>query len=104
MSRLKSSLARSISPSLPTEIVATDPAAAATTAKLTADLTHVEAMPSPALDLQENLRSAWTLRAAEPKAVSNAAADTRKIPVGWALTAVALGCGAFWACIALVVF
>jgi len=65
MSRLKSSLARSISPSLPTEIVATDPAAAATTAKLTADLTHV---------------------------------------VGWALTAVALGCGAFWACIALVVF
>ena len=99
MSRLKSSLARPEYPSLPT-----DAAAADTSAKLTTDLTQVEAMPSPALDLQENLRSAWTLRATAPKTAGDVTADTRKIPVGWALTAVALGCGAFWACIALVVF
>ncbi len=104
MSPLKSSSARArpVPSSLPTET--TDSAAADTTVKLTTDLTHVEAMPSPALDLQENLRNAWTLRATEPKTVSDAAAETRKIPVGWALTAVALGCGAFWACVAMVVF
>lgn len=100
MSPLKSSQARPVSSSLPAEAAA----AADTPAKLTTDLTHVEAMPSPALDLQENLRSAWTLRATEAKLSADATSDTRKIPVGWALTAVALGCGAFWACVAMVVF
>ncbi len=96
-------MARSVSPSIPAQAAAADPATADTAAKFTTDLTQVEAMPSPALDLQENLRNTWTLRTSEPKTVAETA-DTRKIPVGWALMAVALGCGAFWACIALVVF
>jgi hypothetical protein len=99
MSRLKSSQARPVSASLPSEAAAAD-----TPVKLTTDLTQVKAMPSPALDLQDNLRSAWTLRAQDPLPASVTAGDTRKIPVGWALTAVALGCGAFWACVAMVVF
>jgi hypothetical protein len=102
MSRLKLSLARSTDQtrkdSAPQDIAAAD-----TAPKLTTDLTQVEAMPSPALDLQENLRSTWTLPSTAPQMHADAA-DTRKIPVGWALTAVALSCGAVWACIALVVF
>ena len=94
-----SSLARS-APATDTNPNATAPAVSDTPVKLTTDLSQMDAMPSPALDLQENLRNAWTL----PAPTGSTATDDRKIPVGWALTAVALGCGAFWACIALVVF
>ena len=106
MSQSRFSLARSSSaqsslgPAIDANSNAATPVVADTPVKLTTDLSQMDAMPSPALDLQENLRSAWTLRAAEPKP----AADTRKIPVGWALMAVALGCGAFWTCVAMVAF
>jgi hypothetical protein len=96
MSRSKSSLARSVST---TETVAAPDTASPTPVKLTTDLTQVDTMPSPALDLQHNLRRAWTVPAAE----SQSAAE-RKIPVGWALTAVLLGCGVFWAAVAFAVF
>ncbi len=97
MSRTKSSLARSAP-------VADVPAAAPDTCapapvKLTTDLSQATAMPSPALDLQDNLRQAW----AAPQTDASAS-DERKIPIGWALTAVLVGCGAFWACLAMVIF
>lgn len=97
MSRSRSSLAKS---PLAQPAPATETAAVDTPAKLTADLSQVDPMPSPALNLQENLRNAWTAPAPQAEAVSG----ERKIRVGWALTAVLVGCGAVWACIALVLF
>ena len=99
MSPSKSSLARSVQMTVTSEVLPDDMTDIAPV-KLTTDLTQVDAMPSPALDLQDNLRQAWTA----PAAPAPATADERKIPVGWALTAVLLGCGAFWACVALIVF
>ena len=101
MSRFKSSLARSVPA---TDTVSTDARFVSThtdaAPKLTTDLSQVDAMPSPALDLQQNLRTAWTT----PNAAAETAPDTGKIPVGWALAAVVVGCGAFWACVAAIVF
>jgi len=98
MSRTKSSLARSAAPA---EIPAAAPdALAPAPVKLTTDLTQATAMPSPALDLQDNLRQAWSA----PQASDVSGTEDRKIPIGWALTAVLIGCGAFWACVAMVVF
>ena len=100
-SSVKSSARSSAKPVSLDEITPTPDAAAldATPVKLTTDLAQVNPMPSPALDLQDNLRQAWTTPSS-----GQTAGDERKIPIGWALTAVLLGCGAFWACIALVVF
>jgi len=114
MSQSRSSLARSSSaqpsqdnPALARSVPASEtnpnaavPAVADTPVKLTTDLSQMDAMPSPALDLQENLRNALTMSAP----AGRTATDGRKIPVGWALTAVLVGCGAVWACIALLVF
>ena len=101
MSPSKSSLARSV-PS--TDTLSTDARPVSTRTdvapKLTTDLSQVDAMPSPALDLQQNLRNAWTA----PVETGETASNTRKIPVGWALAAVVVGCGAFWACVAAIVF
>lgn len=101
MSVSKSSMARSSQTrsASTTETVSTGTAAPDSAAKLTTDLSQVEVMPSPALDLQENLRNAW----AKPAPEAGAERDARKVPIGWALTAVLVGCGAVWACIALVV-
>jgi len=97
MSRTKSSLARSASVA---EVPAAAPdASAPAPVKLTTDLSQATAMPSPALDLQDNLRQAWS----GPQAAAPAD-DDRKIPIGWALTAVLVGCGAFWACVAMAIF
>ncbi len=93
----KSSLARSASSPEATPDIAT---LAPSPVKLTTDLTQVDAMPSPALDLQENLRQVWS---AAPSDTSRAA-DERKIPLGWALAGVAVGCGVFWALLAAVIF
>ncbi len=106
MSQSRSSLARSSSaqsslgPAIDANSNAATPVVADTPVKLTTDLSQMDAMPSPALDLQENLRNALTM----PAPANRAAADGRKIPVGWALTAVLVGCGAVWTCIALLVF
>jgi len=96
MSPSKSSLARSVPT---TESVTPSDAVAPTPVKLTTDLTQVDTMPSPALDLQDNLRQAWAAPATERQTEAE-----RRIPVGWALTAVLLGCGAFWAAVAFIVF
>jgi hypothetical protein len=80
--------------------VSIETATADTAAKLTTDLSQVEAMPSPALDLQENLRNSWTT----PAVSADTGSEGRKIPIGWALTAVLVGCAAVWAGIALIVF
>jgi len=101
MSRSKSSLAKSsVAKPSTAETVSPGTAAPDTAAKLTTDLSQVEAMPSPALDLQENLRNAWT----RPAATAEARPEERKIPIGWALTVVLVGCAAVWACVALVIF
>ena len=97
MSRTKSSLARK-APSTDTPATAPETVSAPAAVQLTTDLSQANAMPSPALNLQDNLRQAWNAP------VAQAAQDDRKIPVGWALTAVLLGCGAFWACLAMIVF
>jgi hypothetical protein len=100
MSPLKSSLAQS-APAPETDTVApSDASFESPSVKLTTDLTQVTAMPSPALHLQDSLRHAWS--ASQP--VQHTAANERKIPIGWALTVVLVGCGAFWACLAAVIF
>ncbi len=106
MSQSRSSLAKSSSahsslgPTADATPNAAAPAVADTPVKLTTDLSQMDAMPSPALDLQENLRNALTM----PAPASRTTTDGGKIPVGWALTAVLVGCGAVWACIALLIF
>lgn len=97
MSALKSSRAHQAHP-VETEVSAPEAASESPSVQLTTDLSQVNAMPSPALHLQDSLRQAWAAPAPAKEGIE------RKIPVGWALTAVLLGCGAFWACIAMVVF
>lgn len=97
MSALKSSRIHQALPA-ETEVSASDAASESPSVQLTTDLSQVNAMPSPALHLQDSLRQAWATPALTTEG------SERKIPVGWALTAVLLGCGAFWACVAMVVF
>ena len=97
MSALKSSRVHQALP-VETEATAPDAAHESPSVQLTTDLSQVNAMPSPALHLQDNLRQAWSAPVAAPTGIE------RKIPVGWALTAVLVGCGAFWACVAMVIF
>lgn len=97
MSALKSSRAHQAHP-VENEVSAPDAASESPSVQLTTDLSQVTAMPSPALHLQDSLRQAWAAPAPAKEGIE------RKIPVGWALTAVLVGCGAFWACLAMVVF
>jgi hypothetical protein len=97
MSRTKSSLAHSVT--VADAPVAAPDAPAPAPVKLTTDLSQAAAMPSPALDLQDNLRQAWSAPQTDASTT-----EERRIPIGWALTAVLVGCGAFWACLALVIF
>ncbi|MGZ3305695.1 MAG: hypothetical protein ACXU8U_07515 [Asticcacaulis sp.] len=94
MSRSKSSLAHK-------PVAAAAPEAVAV--NLTTDLSQVEAMPSPALDLQENLRQAWMPATGAGNLQGRAPVQKARIPIGWGLAVAALGSGAVWAGLAVAV-
>ncbi len=96
MPRLKSSLKTHEVHDTPA--VSDDQTPAKPKVKLANSDATAEAHPSPALRLQEGLNAAFnTVNDAE-------GAAQNKIPVGWALLGLGIGCTVFWALILKVAF
>lgn len=62
---------------------------------LVGDAGNVEAVPSPALSLQNDLARSFELQGLPPLDTDNI--EVKKIPVGWTVLGLAVICGAFWA-------
>lgn len=62
---------------------------------LVGDGQAVEAVPSPALSLQNDLARSFEAEGLPPLDTDNI--DVKKIPIGWTLLGLTVICGAFWA-------
>lgn len=62
---------------------------------LVGDGQTVEAVPSPALSLQNDLARSFEAQGLPPLDTDNI--EVKKIPIGWTLVGLTVICGAFWA-------
>lgn len=62
---------------------------------LVGDAQAVEAVPSPALTLQNDLARSFEAQGLPPLDFDNI--EVKKIPLGWTVLGLAVVCGAFWA-------